>query len=379
MRVLVVGAGIAGLTLAALLHRQGAEVVVAERKPSGGDHGYALALWPHGTRVFHALGMHDAFVDRSEPMLTYAAHAPDGRVLTSSPLPTSIAEYGHVGLVARSELLALLGDAAGDAEIRYGSGIDALWTHHDRVSVRFSDATRADYDLVVGADGIHSSVRDLMIGRVPRRDTGWRCLVWWTTHDLTEPGEVVERYGHGSFLGTYPCRDRLCVIAGAPADAVDGRLPRSRADRVAGLLRQYDVPVDAYLAGLPDGDDTAFVWRMEDVRAPRWVRGRVALVGDAAAAFLPTAGIGASMALESAAVLADELSRTDARFLPNALELYERRRRRRVERAQTQSRRLARLMFLRSGTLSSVRNHTLRHARMEQLVSPLIADLRRPI
>lgn len=66
------------------------------------------------------------------------------------------------------------------------------------------------------------------------------------------------------------------------------------------------------------------------------------------------------MALESAAVLADEISRTSTDYLPNALALYERRRRRRVEAAQAQSRRLARLMFLRSSTLCAVRNRMLR-------------------
>ena len=69
-----------------------------------------------------------------------------------------------------------------------------------------------------------------------------------------------------------------------------------------------------------------FLWRMSDVRARSWVQGRVALVGDAVAAFLPTAGVGASMALESAAVLADELSHTDAVHLPNALDPYYNRR-----------------------------------------------------
>ena len=135
--------------------------------------------------------------------------------------------------------------------------------------------------------------------------------------------------------------------------------------------------VEPLLADLPDSD--LYLWRMADVRARQWVRGRVVLVGDAAAAFLPTAGIGASMALESAAVLADELSRTSTQYLPDALALYERRRRRRVEATQNQSRRLARLMFLRSPRLCAVRNRALRFLTMEQLVGPLIADLHRPI
>jgi 2-polyprenyl-6-methoxyphenol hydroxylase-like FAD-dependent oxidoreductase len=379
MRILIVGAGVAGLTLAALLRRQGTTAVVVDRRGPGDDLGYALALWPHGTRVFHGLGIHDAFVARSEPMRRYVACGARGQVLTASPIPAGISAYGHVGLVPRAQLIGMLRDAGGGTTVREGVTVDALVPHHDRVDVGLSDGTRDTFDLVVGADGIGSRVRGLLLGEVPERDTGWGCLVWWAAADLAEPGEVTERYGVGSFLGTYPCRDRLCVIAGAPAGAFPADRPGARRDRLAALLRAYRLPADAFLDGLPGGEAPRFLWRMADVRAPRWVDGRVALVGDAAAAFLPTAGIGASMALESAAVLADELSRTSARYLPQALRLYERRRRRRVEAAQTQSRRLAQLMFLRSPALSHVRNGALRFTRMEQLVRPLISDLRRPI
>lgn len=85
------------------------------------------------------------------------------------------------------------------------------------------------------------------------------------------------------------------------------------------------------------------------------------------------------MALESAAVLADELSRTDAAHLPNALDLYVKRRRRRVEVAQSQSRRLARLVFTRSQSFAFARDRLLRFMNMERMVRPLIKQLTEPI
>jgi 2-polyprenyl-6-methoxyphenol hydroxylase-like FAD-dependent oxidoreductase len=379
MHVLIVGAGVAGLTLATLLRRRGTTAVVVDRRSEDDDLGYALALWPHGTRVLHGLGIHDEFVARSQPMHRYVAQGANGQVLTASPLPAEIAAYGRVGLVPRAELIGMLRHTGNGITVREGVTVKTLVPHDARVDVALSDGTQDSFDLVVGADGIGSRVRGLQIGRVAERDTGWGCLVWWTPADLAEPGEITERYAAGSFLGTYPCRDRLCVIAGAPADVFSADRPGARRDRLAALLASYRMPVDAFLADLPGGEAPRFLWRMADVRAPCWVHGRVALVGDAAAAFLPTAGIGASMALESAAVLADELSRTNAEYLPNALRLYERRRRRRVEAAQSQSRRLARLMFLRSAVLSRARNTALRFTRMEQLVRPLINDLRQPI
>lgn len=379
MRTLIVGAGIAGLTLANFLARRGELPVVVDRRLAGADLGYGLTLWPHGSRVFHGLGMHQDFVNRSAPMRGYVARDGAGRRLTSSPMPESIAAYGHLGLIPRSELLDLLHQGVPGIEVRDGVSIERLTQDADLVDVRFDDDTRDTFDLVIGADGIHSRVRDLVLGRIPDRDTGWGCYVWWAGADTVTPGETTERFGAGSFLGTYPCRDRVCVILGAPTDTLLPHEPVGRRDRLAALLGPYGVPVADYLSDLPGDDEPLFCWRMTDVRSPSWVTGRVALVGDAAAAFLPTAGIGASMALESAAVLADELSRTNPVYLPHALELYERRRRGRVEAAQTQSRRLARLMFIRSHRIAAVRNRALRFARMEQLVGPLIKGLREPI
>jgi FAD-dependent urate hydroxylase len=379
MRTLIVGAGIAGLTLAGLLSRQGQSPVIIDRRPEGADAGYGLALWPHGSRVFHALGVHDEFVAQSEPMREYVARDGAGQELTSSPMPESISAYGHLGIIPRSDLLGLLHSALDGVDTREGVSVEALNESGDRVDVEFDDGRNEAFDLVVGTDGIHSRVREMLFGRLPDRDTGWGCYVWWADTRLAAVGETTERWGAGSFLGTYPCRDQLCVIAGAPLDSLRADQPTGRADRLAALFRGAGAPVDALLAAMPGDEEDLFVWRMADVRAPRWVQGRVVLVGDSAAAFLPTAGIGASMAIESAAVLADELSRTDARYLPNALELYERRRRRRVEAAQSQSRRLARLMFLSSPRLASVRDRALRLARMEQMVGPLIKALRQPI
>lgn len=379
MRVLIVGGGIAGLTLAALLERQGKAPVIINRRREGADLGYGLALWPHGSRVFHALDVHDDFVAKSEPMKRYIAKDGRGRLIISSEMPASIRRFGHLGIIPRAELIQLLEQALFDTEVRSGLSIDTLLQVDGQVEVQFSDKTEATFDLVIGADGIHSRVRELLFGRIPEYDTGWGCYVWWGDPHLTGKGETAERWGAGSFLGTYPCRDKICIILGAPVEALRPDEPDGRTDRLADLLAPYDISVDDYLTDLPGDSEPLFLWKMADVRAHEWVDHRVALVGDAAAAFLPTAGIGASMALESAAVLADELSRTNSTYLMNALDLYVKRRRSRVEAAQKQSRRLARLTFLRSSTLSYVRNYLLKFASMEQMVKPLIKDLNRPI
>ena len=379
MRVLIVGAGVAGLTLAALLARQDRDVVLIDKRPDDASLGYAIALWPQGTRVLHAIGAHQAFVQRSAPMRRYRLQDGSGRLIGSYDAHELTARFDPVGCIERATLLELLERASAGVELRRNLTVDRLSQAGAHVDVELSDGSRDRFDLVVGADGMHSRVRELLAGRLADRETGWGCFVWWGDPALVPKDETVECWGTGCFLGLYPCRDQVCVIAGAPVDVLQPERHAGRSERLRRLLAPLGVPLDALLARTLRDDEALYLWRMSDVRAPHWVDGRVALVGDAAAGFLPTAGIGASMALESAAVLADELSRSDAGHLPNALDLYVKRRSQRVLAAQDQSRWLARLVFVRSPLLASLRNRALRMVSLRRMVGPIYRQLTTPI
>jgi 2-polyprenyl-6-methoxyphenol hydroxylase-like FAD-dependent oxidoreductase len=135
----------------------------------------------------------------------------------------------------------------------------------------------------------------------------------------------------------------------------------------------------APVVGAAIGDlDEAHPWAMSDVRCDRWVDRRIALCGDAAVGFMPTAGVGASSAMRAAAGLADELSRADAATVPLALELYEKRCRGTVERHQTESRRLARAMFVRPPLLARARDEMVRRYPARLALSEIINSTRRP-
>lgn len=118
--------------------------------------------------------------------------------------------------------------------------------------------------------------------------------------------------------------------------------------------------------------EDAFFWDLHDCRTRQWSKGRVVLLGDAAAGFLPTAGVGASMAMLSAAALADELSRTDAAHLDYALRLYVRRNKQRVEAAQDNSRKLARMMLIESAPLAWGRDQLLRFYTLDQALKEIV-------
>jgi 2-polyprenyl-6-methoxyphenol hydroxylase-like FAD-dependent oxidoreductase len=110
---------------------------------------------------------------------------------------------------------------------------------------------------------------------------------------------------------------------------------------------------------------------MADCRSKTWSNGRTVLLGDAAAAFLPTAGVGASAAMDSAAALADELSRADAKHMHYALELFEKRQRHRVETAEKNSRDLSKLMFINSAPGAWARDKLMEFYTLKHLIDDI--------
>lgn len=359
LRVLIVGAGIAGATLGALLRRHGASAAIVEREHDAGTRGYMLAITPLGGRVFNALGLRDAYLAASIPVARYVMHGCGGRPLNSYPLAQIVDRYGEYRGVERGPLLALLRGAAG--AIRYGATVAAITDEPadhrggGQARVRFSDGSETAVDLVVAADGIHSATRGLVLrpDEVHPRDVGWSGFVGWTETVNGEADTYRELWAAGWGIGLYPVPSRTGLFLCGPRERIERMDPRAYVTELAG--RRLPEPFAGALARITELE-SGHPWKMADRRADVWWRGRTVLLGDAAAAFLPTAGIGASVAMDSAAALADELSRADPSRLAYALSLYERRQRRRVERAQTGSRYLAHVMFMRSPTLARLRD-----------------------
>jgi len=121
--------------------------------------------------------------------------------------------------------------------------------------------------------------------------------------------------------------------------------------------------------------ENPFFWKFQDVKTKTWNKGNAILLGDAACGFLPTAGVGASMAMDSAAALVDELSRADKMHLEYALKLYVKRQQKRVEKAQQDSRDLGKLMFVENKLIAKARDYTVRFYSLKQLVKNISQTL----
>jgi 2-polyprenyl-6-methoxyphenol hydroxylase-like FAD-dependent oxidoreductase len=381
VRVLIVGGGVAGLTLAAKLEQQGRTPVVVEEADEFGRVGYSLGLYPLGSTVLHGLGKYDELIERGCPARTYQIFDGHGELLQDVDLTSFTDEIGPMVLISRADLIDILANAAADADLRMGVTVTSLAQDDGRhVDVDLSDGSREQFDLVIGCDGMRSSVREKFVGGDHDIfDSGWVLWTWWA--DLDDwPRDVDREYwGNGKGMFVYPTPTQVMVCAGMhtshlTADPAD--VPAARA-----FLAEAFEPLataDPLIAeGIAQADDL-FPWPMSDVRAAHWSKGRVGLCGDAAVGFMPTAGAGANSAMHSASSLADELSRVSGEIAPLALELFEKRCRGIVEKNQKDSRRLAKLIFVDGKVKTWGRDEIMKHYPMSKMIGEIVDAMHNP-
>ncbi len=335
-RILIVGGGIGGLSLAAALHQQGFTPDLVERTAEWRATGAGIGVLANGMRMLRVLGLDRAVAQAGAVLRRWAFCNADGEILCSTDLEALWGDVGPCIGIERGKLHQALLAGAAAVPARLGVGLAGLTQDADRVSVDFSDRSRADYDLVVGADGIHSTVRTLAIGGPPPRYAGqvvWRSVIPTRPRGLDDMLVVM---GDGCFFGLVPVGSgRTYGFAGLDAaepfqDPLAGRL-----ERVRRRFAHLGGPVPEYLAALECDEQLRFDV-IEWVETDRWHAGRVVLIGDAAHAGPPHMGQGGCMAMEDALVLSECLREADT--LENALDAYVARRRPRTDWVQAQSR-----------------------------------------
>jgi 2-polyprenyl-6-methoxyphenol hydroxylase-like FAD-dependent oxidoreductase len=376
LRVLIVGGGVAGLTLAALLEQRGFAPSVVERCPDGGDEGYVVGLWPAGSRILKGLKLYSKFCDDGVACSHYIIANSSGDTLNSFSCEPLARQYGPLVALGRPQLMALLRSAVDERHIRLGVALREINETSQGVVATFDNGTAELFDVVVACDGIHSSVRQLVFGDAPIEYSGVAGWAFWLPPDFVPPPEVVEYWGGGmgKFIGMYPARRQFCAIAAiqSPPDAPDP--VDTRLDRMRNAFADFGGIIPWVLGELPEPERMLRI-DFADIHVDEWVRGRVVLLGDAAHAIFPMMGMGASLALESAAVLTEELCRTDSKFLARGLRQYTARRRPRVDRVQAQSRRLGRVVFAGHGLVRRLRDRALRIVSDEPVLDTVDAML----
>jgi FAD-dependent urate hydroxylase len=348
-RILVVGAGIAGLAVARTLARADFEVEVVERKPEWREAGTGIYLPGNAARALRALGLEQAVMERAVAIPRQRISDRRGRLLVEVDLAELWDGVGACFALPRPDLHDVLLEAAREAGIRMGVEVRALSAQNGTLSVELGDGTSDDYDLVVGADGVHSTVRRLAFGEHaiarPVGQLGWRFLA-----DC--PAEITTwsvMLGHRTAFLTIPMGNGRVYCYGDVVSASG----EDRDDDLGSLFSGFAEPVPSLIDSI---QDRSLVHRstIEEVALDSWVRGRVVLVGDAAHATSPNMAEGAAMALEDALVLAECLQRSDV--VPTALSAFEARRRPRTDWVRAQTHRRDRTRYL----PTAIRNAVLR-------------------
>jgi len=312
-KVLVVGAGTAGAATAIFLAREGIAVDLVEIQPQMTALGSGITLHGNALRVLKQLGAADEILAAGYSFDGFATRAPDAHSTLVAELPA--AKTGGPDLPAmmgilRPDLARILVARAGQAgaKIRFGTACASLEPAADGVGVAFTDSSADHYDLVVGADGIRSSIRRSLGITAGPRPTGlgnWRVLG-------PRPAGVTrsELYFGGSArtAGYTPTgAESLYAFLVVPADGSAGLTPGEQLTRIQGLLSAYHGPWDEIRASVTAASKVHYTQIETQILDAPWNRGRVVLIGDAAHACPPTMAQGAAMALEDAAVLSELL------------------------------------------------------------------------
>ena len=368
MGVLVVGGGIGGLTAALALRRAGFDARIYEQTSVLREVGAGVAISPNAVKVLHRLGLADAL--RSIAVVPQSLDTRDwqsGALLGRVPLAEAAesrwgAPFYHLH---RADLHNVLRAAVGDSNITLGAHAVAIEPSEAEVTVRFADGTSAIGDVLIGADGIHSVVREHVAGAdraVWSRQVSWRGLA---------PAEIGRNMGlemrHHSFWGPrkqfvcfYVAGGRLVNWAGNTQSdeewLEESWSARGDRDEVVGLFEDWHPEVRALIAGTQQ----VYKWALFD-RPPLevWTRGRVTVLGDAAHPMLPYMAQGASQSIEDASVLARAFAESPADPV-SAINSYAEKRRGRTASIQNASREAGRTMQLTDSVEVEARNARLR-------------------
>ncbi|MGY2067831.1 FAD-dependent monooxygenase [Blastococcus sp. SYSU DS0619] len=313
MKAVICGAGIAGLALAGRLADDGWDVTVAERAPGPREQGYMMDFFGPGYDAAEAMGILPrlqelayevdelAYVDafgRRRAGLDYQrfARALDGRLLS----------------IMRPDLERALRERVGTrARLRFGCSVAGIDAQPDGVRVALTDGTVVDADLLVGADGVHSSVREMVFG--PERRF-LRYLGCHTAAYVFDDPDVRAQIGNrlamtdsvDREMGFYVLRDGRVAAFAVHRDP-DPRIPVDTRAALRSRCSSLGWVVPRALDSCPPSAELYYD-QVAQVEAPEWHRGRVVLLGDACQAVSLLAGQGASLALAGAHVLAEQVA-----------------------------------------------------------------------
>lgn len=329
-RILIIGGGFSGMSAAIELRKQGHAVDLVELDAGWRNYGAGISLGGATLRAFRQLGILDAFLAQGHVADGVRLCLPHGPQVAELPTPRIAGGDvpGGAGIL-RPVLARILADAtrASGADIRLGCTFTRFAQDDQGVDVEFTDGQRRRYDLVIGADGLYSKVREALLPDVARPvysgQAVWRAVL----PRLPEIETATMWMGPRVKPGVNPVsRTEMYLFVTEPRPTNEHVDPATFVERLRGLLEDFSAPaLQSIRAQL--GEHSQIVFRpLEGLLVPRpWSRGRIVLIGDTVHATTPHLASGACIGIEDALVLAEELAR-GAHDVPAALAAFEARR-----------------------------------------------------
>lgn len=329
-KVLVVGGGIGGQSVAIALRQANVEVEVAEIQAEYNVYGVGIIQQANSLRALDAIGVADEAMKRGYPYGLVKLCLPHGVQIGEAGTPPIGRFPSHNG-ISRRVLHDVLLEKALEVGVKFSMNttVEKLDENEDGVTVTFNDGRVEKYDIVIGADGIRSKVRQMLFGEIPLQYVG--LSVW--RYPFKRPKDLDTGYmyfGKKSKIGLIPMTEDEIYMFIVTAEGDDNPfipeetfLPKLRA-----YLAEYPMPMVQECIPQLTNPKLVNYRPMEVVKLPApWHKGRVVIIGDAAHATIPQLGSGAALAIEDAVVLVEELQKED-----NVEKAYENFMNRRLER-----------------------------------------------
>lgn len=346
-KIAIVGAGLGGAAAATLLQQAGFKVDIYEQAPEFSRIGAGIHMGPNIMKIFRRMGIEQQLSDMgSHPDFWFSRDGASGDYMSRIPLGEfARKEYGAAYItVHRGDLHALQMSSIAPGSVHFSKCLSTLAETADGVRLSFTDGTTAEADIVIGADGINSKIREELLGQEAPLYSGW------VAHRALIPNHVLSKYNlefencvkwwsadrHMMVYHTTGKRDEYYYVTGVPHPAWEfqGNWIDSSREEMYEAFAGYHPTVQALI----ESSEAVTKWPLLNRNPlPIWSRGRMVLLGDACHPMKPHMAQGAGMAIEDAAMLTRCLQATGLSDYSTAFDLYETARKDRASRVQAVS------------------------------------------
>ncbi len=355
LNILIIGGGIAGLSAALFLERKGFNVEIVERSKEPNCSGGGITLTFNGVMILNTLGLGKKLESLGAAINSIEITNSHSRRISSFNVSRYNDVFAKTISIHRGLLLEMLIEKLATSVIHYNTTFESIINNEKKVKVAFSNGQEKQYDLVIGCDGMNSSVRKQVFGDIPARFSGYSC--WrFIVDDYREADHntIKEMWGRGKRIGIVPInKTQTHCFASVNTMAASEKYKNISLNDFKHLFREFNGVASSLIDKLYDRKQLYYS-DLGDIYLDKWINNRIVLIGDAAHGMTPNMAQGASMAMEDAMLLSQYLS--SSVLVTRSLEDFFNARKKRVTAIQNRSNLLGKIGQVESRFLSGLRN-----------------------